>query len=70
MKVWREEDGVLCRSLTGHAHWINTLALNVDYVLRTGGFEPENGCRRPQSDEEVRAFPYFAYISCVNLARS
>ncbi|KAH7717483.1 notchless protein [Aphelenchoides avenae] len=54
VKVWREEDGVLCRSLTGHAHWINTLALNVDYVLRTGRFEPENGCRRPQSDEEAK----------------
>lgn len=22
--------------MEGHAHWVNTLALNVDYVLRTG----------------------------------
>lgn len=26
----------MCRTLEGHAHWVNTLALNVDYVLRTG----------------------------------
>ncbi|KZC15080.1 Notchless protein like protein 1 [Dufourea novaeangliae] len=36
IKVWRAEDGILCRTLEGHAHWVNTLALNVDYVLRTG----------------------------------
>lgn len=29
---------MLCRTLEGHAHWVNTLALNVDYVLRTGPF--------------------------------
>lgn len=28
----------MCRTLEGHAHWVNTLALNVDYVLRTGSF--------------------------------
>jgi ribosome assembly protein 4 len=31
---------VLCRTLQGHAHWVNTLALSTDYVLRTGAFEP------------------------------
>jgi len=25
--------------LKGHAHWVNTLALNTDYVLRTGCFD-------------------------------
>lgn len=30
--------GVLCRTLEGHGHWVNTLALNVDYVLRIGPF--------------------------------
>lgn len=28
----------MCRTLEGHAHWVNTLALNVDYVLRIGPF--------------------------------
>jgi ribosome assembly protein 4 len=40
VKVWRSEDGILCRTLQGHAHWVNTLALSTDYVLRTGAFEP------------------------------
>ncbi|EFO25997.1 WD-repeat protein HUSSY-07 [Loa loa] len=35
IKVWRADDGVLCRTLAGHAHWVNTLALNVEYALRT-----------------------------------
>lgn len=34
--------GVQCRTLQGHAHWVNTLALSTDYVLRTGAFEPAN----------------------------
>lgn len=40
VKVWRGSDGVMCRSLEGHAHWVNTLALNCDYVVKTGPFEP------------------------------
>ncbi|OQV16433.1 Notchless protein-like protein 1 [Hypsibius exemplaris] len=42
LKVWRAEDGVLCRTCTGHAHWINTLALNTDYVMRTGAVDPKD----------------------------
>ena len=30
----------MCRTLQGHAHWVNTLALNTDYVMRTGAFNP------------------------------
>ncbi len=26
--------------LTGHAHWVNTVSLNSDYVLRTGAYQP------------------------------
>lgn len=40
VKVWRAKDGVLCRTLEGHAHWVNTLALSTDYVLRIGAFDP------------------------------
>lgn len=36
VKVWRSSDGVLCKSLLGHAHWVNTLALSTEYILRTG----------------------------------
>ena len=31
----------MCRSLDGHGHWVNTLALSSDYVIRTGAFDPK-----------------------------
>lgn len=40
VKVWRAKDGILCRTLEGHAHWVNTLALNTDYILKIGAFDP------------------------------
>ena len=44
IKVWAVDGSgrsqqKLVRTLTGHAHRINTLALNCDYVLRTGASE-------------------------------
>lgn len=30
----------MCRSLEGHAHWVNSIALNTDYVIRTGAVDP------------------------------
>jgi len=42
IKVWRPTDGVLCRTLQGHGHWVNVLALNTDYVIRTGAFDPKD----------------------------
>jgi len=40
IKVWAvEEAGKLVRSLLGHGHRINTLALSTDYVCRTGPFD-------------------------------
>ena len=38
VKVWNDQDGRLIRSLQDHAHWVNTLALSTDYVLRTGPY--------------------------------
>ncbi|XP_059480528.1 notchless protein homolog 1 isoform X2 [Neocloeon triangulifer] len=40
IKVWRPDDGVMCRTLEGHAHWVNSIALNTDYVIRTGAVDP------------------------------
>lgn len=37
VKLWSE--GKLVRSLDAHAHWVNTLALNTDFLLRTGPFD-------------------------------
>jgi ribosome assembly protein 4 len=36
-KVW-DDAGKLVRELKGHAHWVNSIALNTDYALRTGCF--------------------------------
>lgn len=39
--------GVLCRTLQGHAMWVNFLALSADYVLRTGAFDPTTAALQP-----------------------
>ena len=40
----------MIRTLNEHAHWVNTLALSTDFVLRTGPFDWRGN--KPQSDEE------------------
>lgn len=52
LKVWRAEDGILCRTLEGHAHWVNSLALSTDYVLRTGPFHPVTDKHAVTDDSE------------------
>lgn len=39
IKVWAPDTGINVNELTGHAHWVNCLALSTDYVLRTGCFD-------------------------------
>lgn len=39
IKVWHADEGIMMQELKGHAHWVNTLALSTDYVLRTGCFD-------------------------------
>jgi len=59
VKVWRSKDGVLCRTLQGHGHWVNVLALNTDYVMRTGAFDPKEAKVVPDDsllpEEEAKA---------------
>ena len=55
IKVWRSDDGVLCRTLQGHGHWVNVLALNTDYVMRTGAFDPAKATLVHQdTDDEAK----------------
>lgn len=43
IRVWSaEEKGKLVRTLVGHAHRINSLALNTDYILKRGGYTHED----------------------------
>ncbi|CDW94002.1 hypothetical protein [Sporisorium scitamineum] len=39
VKVWSADGGKLIRNLNEHAHWVNTIALSTDFVLRTGPFD-------------------------------
>lgn len=39
IKCWDANSGINTSELTGHAHWVNCLALSTDYVLRTGCFD-------------------------------
>ncbi|XP_077290475.1 notchless protein homolog 1 isoform X2 [Arctopsyche grandis] len=52
IRVWRDNDGVLCRILEGHAHWVNTLALSTDFVLRTGPFHPVMDSHKQQTADK------------------
>ena len=42
--------GKLLHTLKDHAHWVTTLSLNTDFVLRTGPFDHTG--KIPSSDEE------------------
>lgn len=47
--------GLLCRTLEGHAHWVNTLALSTEYVLRIGLYDPATKAQlSPANSAEVR----------------
>ncbi|TIC21720.1 WD40 repeat-like protein [Wallemia mellicola] len=65
IKVW-SSDGKLIRSLNEHAHWVNTLALSTDFVLRTGPFDWRGS--KPNSDEEAMAMAKERYDSLVKRA--
>lgn len=41
VKMWNARDGTELNQLKGHGHWINTLALNTDHVLRAGPYTHE-----------------------------
>jgi len=41
IKVWDPKQGTMLSELKGHGHWINTLALNTDYVIRSGPYDHE-----------------------------
>ena len=69
VKVWRASDGILCRTLEGHAHWVNTLALNTDYVLRIGPFHPLNDSVNDtrKNAQALKDFVYTKYREVVDV---
>jgi ribosome assembly protein 4 len=59
IKIWRP-DGSLAKNLEGHGHWINTLALSTDYVLRTGAFD-HNGQLKSSDPESMKKAAFDRY---------
>ncbi|KAJ1949954.1 ribosome assembly [Linderina macrospora] len=51
IKIWNT-DGSLYKTLTGHAHWVNTLAFSTDFVLRTGAFD--HTAQAPADEDEAQ----------------
>lgn len=51
-------------TLKDHAHWVTTLTLNTDFVLRTGPFDPT--AKTPSSDEEARSLALKRYNTLVS----
>ncbi|KAJ1811906.1 ribosome assembly [Coemansia sp. RSA 2598] len=51
IKIWNA-DGSLYKTLTGHAHWVNTLAFSTDYVLRTGAYDHTS--EQPKNEEDAQ----------------
>lgn len=48
VKVWSSTTGQMLRELKGHGHWVNTLALNTDYVIRLGAYIHDSKGNRPK----------------------
>ncbi|KAL5067494.1 hypothetical protein RYX36_018381 [Vicia faba] len=61
IKVWETTQGKLIRELKGHAHWVNSLALSTEYVLRTGGFDHTG--KHYSSPEEMKKVALERYNS-------
>jgi ribosome assembly protein 4 len=55
VKLWNSETGKIIRNLSEHAHWVNTLALNTDFVLRTGPFDHTGKLPADDADAQQRA---------------
>lgn len=61
VKIWDGANGRLIRSLDAHSHWVNTLALSTDFLLRSGAFDERKGglidglSLATSSSEEIQA---------------
>lgn len=54
VRVWDANGGKILHTLKDHAHWVTTLALNTDFVLRTGPFDHTG--KKPASDQEGQSY--------------
>ncbi|KAF8342883.1 WD-repeat protein [Cantharellus anzutake] len=52
VRIWDADVGKLLFVLKDHAHWVTTLTLNTDFVLRTGPYD--HLAKEPSSDAEAQ----------------
>ncbi|KAF8554305.1 WD40 repeat-like protein [Imleria badia] len=64
VRVWDAQGGKQLMVLKDHAHWVTTLALNTDFVLRTGPFD--HTAKRPASDEEAQTLASQRYDALIS----
>ncbi|KAG8922401.1 hypothetical protein FRC02_011893 [Tulasnella sp. 418] len=64
IRVWDADGGKLLHILKDHAHWVTTLTLSTDFVLRTGPFD--HTAKQPSSDEEAQRLALERYESIVS----
>lgn len=58
IKVWNPITGLPIRTVNAHGHWVNTMTLSTDYVLRCGAFpmldEEKGYVAKKMSQKEVK----------------
>ncbi|EED79719.1 predicted protein [Postia placenta Mad-698-R] len=59
IRVWDANGGRLLHTLKDHAHWVTTLTLNTDFVLRTGPYDHTG--KKPASDSEAQSLALARY---------
>ncbi|MEW5304910.1 MAG: hypothetical protein WDW36_007487 [Sanguina aurantia] len=67
--VWSDVDGKQVRILKGHGHWVNTLALSTETVLRCGAFDHTGTAPKDPALAKESARPSTG-VACVARVRS
>jgi len=76
IKVWNANEakgrtGLLVRTLTGHGHRVNALALSCDYVCRTGPFDHRGDVPdAPSGDRSSKEWRDAAHRACLDKYRA
>eukprot|EP00898_Chlorokybus_atmophyticus_P007554 jgi/Chlat1/77/Chrsp1S03117 len=66
--VWETTQGKLIRTLKGHGHWVNTLALSTEFALRTGPFDHHTD-KKFRSNEEMQQAALVRYNAALEGGR-
>eukprot|EP01107_Rhizomastix_libera_P004041 TRINITY_DN1698_c0_g1_i2.p1 TRINITY_DN1698_c0_g1~~TRINITY_DN1698_c0_g1_i2.p1 ORF type:complete len:235 (-),score=43.14 TRINITY_DN1698_c0_g1_i2:15-719(-) len=51
VNVYNADNGTLVRSMKGHGHWVNTMSITTDFVLRSGPYDHTE--KVPSSPQEA-----------------